>query len=220
MPERSKTGNGRICGIYTLGMENPFAREFEDTRSSHDAPYITASIGEDFADCRWPLTVKAQGSVTREQLSWYLTKLYQAVDEGFYMDPAIGPAIYWRWSGSVIPGMAPIEEDSEPEEATEPPVAFEPHVTHTKRVPPGTGPLCGIYLVDEAEKWAGDHFYGKIHADTAVSGSVGEDFAASRWPIVVKIHAGVKRQRFCDYLRSLIACVDQGMYFEVRQAAS
>lgn len=218
MPERSKTGSGRICGIYTLGMENPFAREFEDTRVPKDAPYITASIGEDFADCRWPLTVKAQASVTREQLSWYLTKLYQAVDEGFYMDPAIGPAIYWRWSGSVIPGMTP--DDNDDEDDSDPPLTFEAHVNRTRRAPQGGGPLCGIYLVDDADKWMGDHFYGKIQADTAISGSVGEDFAASRWPVVVKIHAGVKRQRFCDYLRGLITCLDQGLYFEVEQLAS
>jgi hypothetical protein len=80
MPERSNTGRGRICGIYTLGMENPFAREFEDTRTPQDAPYITASIGEDFADCRWPLTVKAQGSVTREQLSWRVSTWIRPLD--------------------------------------------------------------------------------------------------------------------------------------------
>jgi hypothetical protein len=142
--------------------------------------------------------------------------------EGFYMDPAIGPAIYWRWSGSVIPGMAPDEdeEDDDEEPETDPPVTFEASIAQGRRVQPGSGPLCGIYLVDDADKWMGDHFYGKIHADTAISGSVGEDFAASRWPVVVKIHAGVKRQRFCDYLRGLIACLDQGLFFEVTQLAS
>jgi hypothetical protein len=195
-------------------VTDPYSQVFADVRLLPDAPFITASIGEDFADCQWPLTVKAQKSVTREQLSWYLTKLYQAVDEGFFMDPAIGPAIYWRWSGSVIPGMAPGEDDDQ-DEALDSRPPFDPAATKTRRSNPGAGPLCGIYLVDDADRWLGDHFYGQVHADTAISGAVGEDFASSRWPVVVKIHAGVRRQRLCEYLRGLIACLDQGLYFEV-----
>jgi hypothetical protein len=219
MSERTSTGRGRICGIYTLGVNDPYAHAYADVRPLPDAPFITASIGEDFADCQWPLTVKAQRTVTREQLSWYLTKLYQAVDEGFFMDPAIGPAIYWRWSGSVIPGMSPDDDDGlDTEEAADPAQAIESAAARTRRSNPGGGPLCGIYLVDDADKWLGDHFYGKVHADTAISGSIGEDFAASRWPVVVKIRAGTRRQRFCEYLRGLIACLDQGLYFEVPDA--
>ena len=111
MGERAQSGARSICGIYTLGMRDPYAHQYEEVHRLPDAPFITASIGEDFADCRWPLAVKAAKSVTQEQLSWYLNKLYQAVDEGFYMDPAIGPAIYWRWSGAPIPGMSPDDND-------------------------------------------------------------------------------------------------------------
>lgn len=217
MAERSDVGRGHVCGIYTLGLSNPFAHEYSEERPQRDAPYITASIGEDYADCQWPLAVKANGSVTRDQLSWYLTKLYQAVDEGFYMDPAIGPAIYWRWSGSVIPGMAPGEDGESDEEGTAAPAELETGTSEATRTPKGNGPLCGIYLVDDAQKWVGDHFYGKVHADTAISGSVVEDYASSQWPVVVKIKAGVKRERFCDYLRGLIASLDKGLYFEVPQ---
>lgn len=215
MAHRSSSGRGHICGIYTLGLSDPYSHAFADVRPVGDAPYITASIGEDFADCRWPLAVKAQGTVTREQLSWYLTKLYQAVDEGFFMDPAIGPAIYWRWAGSVIPGMAPDEGDSTGTEQQPDPAPLVDTAATTRRAPPGNGPLCGIYLVDDAEKWLGNHFYGKVHADTAVSGAVGEDYAASQWPVVAKIQAGVSRRRFYEYLRGLVACVDQGLFFEV-----
>jgi hypothetical protein len=216
MGERTEAGVTRICGIYTLGVRDPYAHEYEEVHKLPDAPFITASIGEDFADCRWPLAVKAGKSVTREQLSWYVNKLYQAVDEGFYMDPAIGPAIYWRWSGAPIPGMSP-EENDEPdhESARDPSRAFETAKSKSTRTRPGNGPLCGIYLVDDADKWMGSDFYGKTHGDTAVSGAVGEDYAASRWPVVVKIKAGVKRERFCDYLRGLIASLDAGLYFEV-----
>ncbi len=211
MAQRSHAGQGRICGIYTMGMQDPYAHDLAPASASPDSPYITTSIGEDYADCQWPLTVKVTSSVTREQLLWYLTKLYQAVDEGFFMDPAIGPAIYWRWSGFVIPGLAP--EDDNPTDPDQS-VKFESSTSKGKRATPGGGPLCGIYLVDDAAKWMGNDFYGKIHADTAVSGAVGEDFAESRWPIVAKIHAGVTRQRFCDYLQGLVACVEHGLFFD------
>ena len=214
MPQRSGNGRGRICGIYTLGMRDPYIKEIGND-SGGDLPHLTASIGEDYADCQWPLTVKAKGDVSREHLSWYLAKLYEAVDEGFFMDPAIGPAIYWRWSGTPLPGMAPGEAD----EATADPnkVNFEYGSGKATRSAPGNGPLCGIYLVDDADRWEGEHFYGKIQGDTAVSGAVGEDFAASRWPIVAKVRAGITRDRFCEYLTGLIACVEAGLFFDVKE---
>ena len=216
MPQRSGSGRGRICGIYTLGMRDPYTKEVGIKGGGGDLPHVTASIGEDYADCQWPLTVKAKADVTREHLSWYLTKLYEAVDEGFFMDPAIGPAIYWRWSGASLPGMAPGEGD---EDTTDPnQIDFEYGSGIATRSPPGKGPLCGIYLVDDADRWAGDHFYGEIKGDTAISGAVGEDYAASRWPIVVKVKAGIQRERFCEYLTGLIACVEAGLFFDVKEA--
>jgi len=216
MPQRSGSGKGRICGIYTMGMRDPYARAHTGQDQKRDLPLLTASIGEDYADCQWPLTVKAQASVTREQLAWYLTKLFEAIDEGFFMDPAIGPAIYWRWSGRSIPGLAPGEGDEDTGDADG--IDLEHGSGIATRSAPGSGTLCGIYLVDDAERWAGDHFYGKIHGNTAVSGAVGEDFAASRWPLVVKVRAGIKRDRLCEYLAGLIASIEAGLYFEVPRA--
>ena len=216
MPQRSGSGRGHICGIYTLGMRDPYAKEVSPEGGSGDLPHLTASIGEDYADCQWPLTVKAKADVTREHLSWYLTKLYEAVDEGFFMDPAIGPAIYWRWSGTTLPGMAPGEGDEDTVDPNK--IDFEYGSGIAARSPPGKGPLCGIYLVDDADKWAGDHFYGKIKGNTAISGAVGEDYATSRWPIVVKARAGINRERFCEYLTGLIACVETGLFFDVKEA--
>lgn len=216
MPHRSGHGKGRICGIYTMGMRDPYAKGLAQQSQKGDLPLLTASIGEDYADCQWPLTVKAQAAVTREQLTWYLTKLFEAVDEGFFMDPAIGPAIYWRWSGKSIPGIAPGEGD-EDTGGTEG-IDFERGSGIATRSQPGTGPLCGIYLVDDAERWEGDQFYGKIQGNTAISGAVGEDFAASRWPLVVKVRAGIKRERLCEYLAGLIASIEAGLFFEVPRA--
>jgi len=214
MARRSLTGTGRICGIYTLGTEDPYAAVHAEAPRA-GLPILTASIGEDFADCRWPLTVKAQGTVTKDQLIWYLNRLYEAVDEGFYMDPGIGPAIYWRWSGAILPGMAPEDADAVSEDEVRDQLADS--LRTAERSYPGHGPRVGIYLVDEALNWAGDHFYGKIVGDVAISGSVDEDYAASQWPVVAKIHAGTKRSRFCDYLQRLMECIGGGFFFEVTE---
>ncbi|MFQ5704894.1 MAG: hypothetical protein ACE5HT_12840 [Gemmatimonadales bacterium] len=210
MARRSLTGMGRICGIYTLGTEDPYAERRGHRGPGGDFPVLTASIGEDFADCRWPVTIKAQAAVTADKLVWYLQRLTDAVKEGFFMDPNIGPAIYWRWTGTVLPGI------SGPD-APAPRRSVEQTIGTGDRSFPGHGPRCGIYLVDDAENWAGDHFYGKIQGNTAISGSVDEDYAASRWPIVAKIHACVNREKFVQYLCDLAVCVEDGFYFEVTE---
>jgi hypothetical protein len=213
MARRSITGMGHICGIYTLGTEDPYPKDNEAAVQT-DLPILTASIGEDFAECRWPVTVKAQANVTAEELTRYLTRFAEAVEEGFFMDPAIGAAIYWRWTGMRLPGVTPSDRDLA---ADGPRRSVEQTRGTGERSYPGHGPRCGIYLVDEAEKWAGDHFYGKIRGNTAISGSVDEDYAASRWPVVVKVHEGVTRPRLVEYLYDLVACIDDGFFFEAAE---
>ena len=213
MARRSLSGMGHICGIYTLGANDPYRKENEQHITT-DLPILTASIGEDFADCRWPVTVKAQAAVTEKELTRYLTRLAEAVEEGFFMDPAIGAAIYWRWTGTRLPGVTPSDRDLT---ASEPRWSAEQTRDTGERSYPGHGPRCGIYLADEAEKWAGDHFYGKIFGNTAVSGSVDEDYAASRWPVVVKVHEGVTRPRFIEYLKDMVACIEDGFFFEATE---
>jgi len=107
MARRSISGMGQICGIYTLGTEDPDQRDDQSIVKS-DLPVLTASIGEDFAECRWPITVKAQAYVSAEELTQYLSRLADAAAEGFFMDPAIGAAIYWRWTGMRLPGVTPV----------------------------------------------------------------------------------------------------------------
>ncbi len=213
MARRSISGMGQICGIYTIGTDDPYQKE-EKSLVNTDLPILTASIGEDFAECRWPVTVKAQAYVSAEQLTRYLERLAEAVEEGFFMDPAIGTAIYWRWTGTRLPGVAPSDKETSKE-------APRRSVDQTRgtgdRSFPGHGPRCGIYLADEAERWAGDHFYGKIYGKTAVSGSVDEDYAASRWPVVVKVHEGVTRPRFIEYLNDMAACISEGFFFSATE---
>lgn len=213
MARRSLTGMGHICGIYTLGKNDPYHKD-DGRLVSTDLPILTASIGEDFAECRWPVTVKVQASVTADELMLYLNQLEQAVDEGFFMDPAIGAAIYWRWTGMRLPGVTPSDNEVT---LDQPRRSVEQTRGTGERSFPGHGRRCGIYLADEAAKWAGDHFYGKIQGKTAISGSVDEDYAASRWPVVVKVHEGVTRQRFVEYLHDLVACIRGGFFFEAME---
>jgi len=213
MARRSISGMGHICGIYTLGSDDPYQQGNEQFLET-DLPILTASIGEDFAECRWPVTVKAQAAVRAEELMLYLRRLAEAAEEGFFMDPAIGAAIYWRWTGMRLPGVTPSDRDVS---ANEPRRSVEQTRGTGERSYPGHGPRCGIYLADEAERWAGDHFYGKIRGNTAISGSVDEDYAASRWPVVVKVHEGVSRTRFIEYLYDMVACIDDGFFFEAAE---
>lgn len=212
MARRSLSGKGRICGIYTLGTEDPYLRS-GDLSATIDGPVLTASIGEDFAECQWPVTVKAQASVQAQDLEWYLTKFAEALEAGFFMDASIGPAIYWRWTGKVLPGLS-----DEPTEATRGPRrSIEQAAGTGERSYPGHGPRCGIYLMDEADKWQGDNFYGRIRGDTAVSGSVDEDYAASKWPVVIKAHDGVSREKLFQYIGDLAGCVEEGFFFAVNE---
>ena len=214
MARRSLTGKGLICGIYTLGVRDPRERE-RGALSSRDDPILTASIGEDFADCRWPVTVKVQASVDRDRLLWYLGKLTEAIEKGFLMDPSIGPAIYWEWTGTVLPGIGPSEDDQPSAQA--PGRTMGQTAGTGERSVAGRGARCGIYLMDTAEQWAGDEFYGEIRGEVAISGSVDEDYAASHWPVILKVHEGVTREDLCRYLRALAACVDDGLFFPVTE---
>ena len=45
MPQRSGSGRGRICGIYTLGMRDPYTKEVGTEGGGSDLPHVTASIG-------------------------------------------------------------------------------------------------------------------------------------------------------------------------------
>lgn len=213
MARRSLTGKGQICGIYTLGSEDPYLNSGH-IETTGDGPILTASIGEDFAECRWPVTVKAQASVSADELAWYLARFAEALEAGFFMDASIGPAIYWRWTGKVLPGLA---DQSSESESGGPRRTLEQAAGTGERSYPGHGPRCGIYLMDEADNWKGDNFYGHIRGSTAVSGSVDEDYAASKWPVVIKAHDGVTKVKLSRYIVDLVGCVDEGFYFEATE---
>ncbi len=206
---RSMPGVGRISLIYTLG-DNPGNHAFMDQRPDKSTA-LTASIGEDFADCSWPVTVKAHAATPPKRLRFYINQLKDAVGQGFYMNPRSGAGVYWRWTGFVPPGLHP-EKHVPIKPAQEP--TIEIAAGTGQRSGQGKGPPCGIYLLDDATRWIGDGFYGQIHGATAISGGVNEDFAQSRWPVVIKVHPDVRRLKLARYLTDLDSCVSQGLFFD------
>jgi|GEM_PF-6593105 len=204
---RSLTGVGRISLIYTLGTDDP---SDQDRPTGSTEPVLTASVGEDFAECRWPVTLKAQAGVPQRDLYRYVGLLADSVARGFYMDPDSAPALYWKWTGCVPPGMHPDDAFLLGE-----PISQEQALGTGRRSPAGAGRQCGIYLMDDAANWQRNDFYGWIKNDTAISGSVDEDFATTHWPVVVKAHREVDQETLARHLSNLAACIHDGFFLEV-----
>lgn len=207
---RSLPGVGQISLIYTLGRDyepQPSHRTFHDEEKT----VLTASIGEDFADCSWPVTVKAHATTSPKQLRTYIREASDAIAEGFYMNPRSGAGVYWRWTGTVPPGLNPEEQ------APIPPVegvGIEVAAGTGKRSREGLGHPCGIYLLDDSTRWMGNGFYGTVQGATAISGGVNEDYARSRWPVVIKVHPGVSRKKLVRFLTDLDICIGDGLFFD------
>lgn len=82
-----------------------------------------------------------------------------------------------------------------------------------KRSEIGLGSICGIYVLGPAEKF-GDSIV-RAHGDTAMSGSRGEDYAITTWPVVVKAKAEVTAQQLSQYLRDLAGAIDRGFFMPI-----
>lgn len=205
---RSLPGRGRVSLIYTVGAEDLHAGGLAPKRSSDD-PVLNAMVGEDFADCGWPVTVKVQADVIQRDLTNYLERLASTVRQGFYMQAGAGPALYWRWTGSVPPGMSVAEGRSGAYTDNDQTVGTG------RRSAAGRGLQCAIYLMDDAERWNRADFYGRKCGRTAVSASVDEDYSSTKWPVVVKAHPEVTRAKLLQYLTDLTQCVRSGFFLEV-----
>ena len=83
MSKRSNPGNGDIVAIYQLGE----AKEFCDSVvGGFNKTAFCVSLGEDYADCRWPVVVKAKPIVTNEQLVQHLRDLADAIVKKGYFE--------------------------------------------------------------------------------------------------------------------------------------
>jgi hypothetical protein len=201
---------GQISLIYTVGRDYE-PQPSHRTEQNVDGTILTASIGEDFADCSWPVTVKAHATTSPKQLRSYVRDATEAIARGFYMNPRSGAGVYWRWTGTVPPGLNPdARVPIQPSKVA----GIEVAGGNGKRSREGQGHPCGIYLLDDSTRWMGDGFYGTIQGATAISGGANEDFARSRWPIVIKVHPGVSRKKLVRYLTDLDVCVGEGLFFD------
>jgi hypothetical protein len=73
------------------------------------------------------------------------------------------------------------------------------------------GEIIGIYLLGPATEEFCDSYIGAC-GQTAVCGAVGDDFANTVWPVVVKVKAEVTQAELSQYLRDLADAVDQGFF--------
>jgi hypothetical protein len=206
---RSYSGIGRISLIYTMGEDDSVTGTGANRKPE---PVLTASIGEDFAECSWPMVLKCKPVVTQPDLLRYLDRLVGAVHAGFWMSPGSAQMVYWRWTGSVPPGMHP---DQDSGRGT---VDLDHALGTGRRSVVGAGPECGLYLMDEASRRGMDGFYGRFQGRTAISAAVGEDFALTHWPLVVKAHPEVTRERAVQYLGDLLTSVRNGFFVTVAPA--
>ena len=72
-----------------------------------------------------------------------------------------------------------------------------------KRSEPGRGDMVKIYVLGRADKHADSMIpsYGQISAGCGPN--IGEDFAETRWPVVVKVELGVPDEELAQHLRDL-----------------
>jgi hypothetical protein len=85
-----------------------------------------------------------------------------------------------------------------------------------RRSEPGEGRIVGLYLLDKAEHYVGDSVMGRPPGVfTTMCGSIGEDYAATTWAVVVKAHPEVNRQDLARHLRDLAEAVENGFFMEV-----
>jgi hypothetical protein len=85
MAGRSEPGLGRFVGLY-------LADKTENWRGDSflgNAPGFTTycvGVAEDYADCGWPVVVKAQREVSREDLAHHLRDLADAIEGGLFAE--------------------------------------------------------------------------------------------------------------------------------------
>ncbi len=77
MSKRTEVGTGTPCAIYVLdhGTHSDGVVGYQGETA------MCASVGEDFADCSWPVVVKAKFDVDRETLIRRLRDLADAIEQ-------------------------------------------------------------------------------------------------------------------------------------------
>ncbi len=77
------------------------------------------------------------------------------------------------------------------------------YLTGPRRAEPGHGDIVQIYVMGRADQHADSIVpsYGQISAGCGPN--IGEDFAETRWPVVVKVKLDVPKKELAQHLRDL-----------------
>ncbi len=79
------------------------------------------------------------------------------------------------------------------------------------RSQPGTGENCLIYVLGAANEHADSIV--PHHGETAICGpNLGEDFANTRWPVVLKVKPGVSDFDLVNHLRDLADVIERASW--------
>jgi hypothetical protein len=84
-PHRSEPGRGPLVGLYLADRADKWRGDCV-LGQADGFTTIMGSTGEDFAESGWPVVVKVQREVSREDLAQHLRDLAEAVETGFFMD--------------------------------------------------------------------------------------------------------------------------------------
>ncbi len=85
------------------------------------------------------------------------------------------------------------------------------------RSAPGTGEPCFIYVLGRADQFADSIIPGFGQITAGCGPNLGEDFARTMWPVVVKIKPTVTEQDLIQHLRDLANLIDRDATAETRQ---
>ena len=83
MAQRSEPGKGSIVGIY---LAQPAGEWLDSVVGMYNKTELCGSVGEDYAECGWPVVVKVKARVTKEELVQCLRDLTDAIEDGHYTD--------------------------------------------------------------------------------------------------------------------------------------
>ena len=97
------------------------------------------------------------------------------------------------------------------------PTAKQENTNGPHRSAAGNGDACYIYVLGQANEYADSIVpsYGKITAGCGPN--LGEDYASTIWPVVVKIKPAVTEGNLIQHLRDLADLIEQHTTEEARQ---
>ncbi len=82
-------------------------------------------------------------------------------------------------------------------------IANEPYKNGPRRAEPGQGDMVQIYVIGPADKHADSVVPGYGQISAGCGPNIGEDFAETRWPVVVKVKLDVPKRELAQHLRDL-----------------